>query len=79
LGGTAARAFAGTAAAYSAPFDPLDRATDLKTTKTSGGAVMFDQSRTFDGAGNVTSINTTMPNATDSQAFCYDEQDRLMP
>jgi len=62
---------------YSATYDLLDRATDLKTTKTSGGAVMFDQSRTFDGAGNVTTIGTTMPGGTDNQSFCYDEQDRL--
>jgi RHS repeat-associated protein len=62
---------------YSATYDLLDRATDLKTTKTSGGTVMFDQSRTFDSAGNVTSIATTMPSATDNQSFCYDEQDRL--
>jgi RHS repeat-associated protein len=62
---------------YSATFDPLDRATDLRTTKTSGGTVMFDQSRTFDSAGTVTSISTTMPGATDNQSFCYDEQDRL--
>jgi RHS repeat-associated protein len=62
---------------YSATYDLLDRATDLKTTKTSGGTVMFDQSRTFDGAGDVTSIATTMPGATDNQSFCYDEQDRL--
>jgi RHS repeat-associated protein len=38
---------------------------------------MFDQSRTFDGAGNVTSTATTMPGGTDNQSFCYDEQDRL--
>ena len=38
---------------------------------------MFDQARTFDAAGNVTSIATTMPGATDNQSFCYDEQDRL--
>jgi RHS repeat-associated protein len=60
---------------YSAIYDPLDRATDLKTTK--GSTVMFDQQRTFDGAGDVTLIAMTMPNATDNQTFCYDEQDRL--
>jgi RHS repeat-associated protein len=62
---------------YGATYDLLGRATDLKTTKTSGGAVMFDQARTFDGAGNVRTTQTTMPGATDNQSFCYDEQDRL--
>jgi RHS repeat-associated protein len=62
---------------YSANYDLLDRATDLKTTKTSGGTIMFDQSRTFDAAGNVSTASTTMPGATDNQSFCYDEQDRL--
>jgi RHS repeat-associated protein len=62
---------------YSASYDLLDRATDLKTTKTSGGTVMFDQSRTFGATGNVTTTSTTMPGATDNQSFCYDEQDRL--
>jgi RHS repeat-associated protein len=62
---------------YSATYDLLDRAKDLQTKRTSDGAVMFDQSRTFDGAGNVMTTNTTMPGATDNQSFCYDEQDRL--
>jgi RHS repeat-associated protein len=62
---------------YSASYDVLDRAFDLKTKRTSDGTVMFDQSRTFDGAGNVTTTNMTMPGATDNQSFCYDEQDRL--
>jgi YD repeat-containing protein len=63
---------------YSATYDALDRATDLKTTKTSGGAVMFEQSRVFDPSGNVDSASTTMPAGTDNQVFCYDEQDRLV-
>jgi RHS repeat-associated protein len=62
---------------YSATYDLLDRATDLKTTVTSGGATMLEQSRTFDAAGNVATTNTTLPAGTDHQAFCYDEQDRL--
>jgi hypothetical protein len=37
----------------------------------------FEQLRSFDGAGNVSSANTTLPAGTDNQAFCYDEQDRL--
>src|SRR5207302_1531787 len=61
----------------SATYDTLDRATDLKTKRTSDGATLFDQTRTFDGAGNVSTAQTTLPAGTDNQAFCYDEQDRL--
>jgi RHS repeat-associated protein len=62
---------------YSATYDVLDRATDLKTKRTSDNAVLFDQTRVFDAAGNVTTASSTMPAGTDNQAFCYDEQDRL--
>jgi RHS repeat-associated protein len=62
---------------YSASYDLLGRATDLKTKRTSDSATLFDQARTFDGAGNVSTASTTMPAGTDNQAFCYDEQDRL--
>src|SRR5207249_4760523 len=62
---------------YSATYDVLDRATDLKTKRSSDNTVLFDQARSFDGAGNVGTITTTMPSGTDNQAFCYDEQDRL--
>jgi RHS repeat-associated protein len=62
---------------YSASYDLLDRAFDLKTRRTSDGTTVFDQSRTFDTAGNVSTASTTMPAGTDNQSFCYDEQDRL--
>src|SRR5207244_13456313 len=62
---------------FSATYDLLDRATDLKTKRTSDGATLFDQTRTFDAAGNVSTANTTLPAGTDNQSFCYDEQDRL--
>jgi YD repeat-containing protein len=62
---------------YSASYDLLDRPTDLKTRRTSDGTTVFDQSRTFDAAGNVSTASTTMPAGTDNQSFCYDEQDRL--
>ena len=59
---------------YSATYDLLDRATDLKTTKTSGGTVMFEQARTFDGAGDgprsrprCRARRTTSPSATTSR------------
>src|SRR5439155_26906412 len=61
---------------YSATYDPLTRPTDLKVA--AGSTPMFEQSRSFDAAGNVSTANTTLPNgATDNQAFCYDAQNRL--
>jgi RHS repeat-associated protein len=62
---------------YSASYDALVRATDLKVTNASGSTTFFEQARSFDGAGNVRSANTTLPAGTDNQAFCYDEQNRL--
>jgi hypothetical protein len=62
---------------FSASYDALDRATDLKTKRTSDGTTLFDQARTFDAAGNVLTASTTLGAATDNQVFCYDEQNRL--
>jgi RHS repeat-associated protein len=62
---------------FSAGYDALQRATDLKVTNGAGSTVYFEQARAFDPAGNVTSANTTLPFGTDKQAFCYDEQSRL--
>jgi YD repeat-containing protein len=62
---------------YGATYDLLARATDLKVTKSSGGAILFEQARTFDPAGNVASASTTLPAGTDNQSFGYDEQNRL--
>ena len=59
---------------YSATFDALARATDIKL---SAAQTLFEQSRTFDVAGNVSTASTTLPTGTDNQAFCYDEQNRL--
>lgn len=62
---------------YSASYDALVRATDLKVTNGSGSTTFFEQARGFDGAGNVKSATTTVPAGTDNQAFCYDAQNRL--
>lgn len=62
---------------YSASYDALLRATDLKWTRASDGATLFEQARTFDGASNVTTASTSLQAGTDNQAFCYDEQNRL--
>jgi RHS repeat-associated protein len=61
---------------YSAAFDLLGRATDINV-KNGSLTVMFDQARTFDAGGNVSTIDTTLTAGTDNQAFCYDEQNRL--
>ena len=62
---------------YSAIFDALLRPTDRKITNYNSSTTLFDQARTFDAAGNVATINTTLPQGTDNQVFCYDEQDRM--
>jgi RHS repeat-associated protein len=62
---------------FNATYDLLARASDINVKRSSDQATMFDQARTFDGAGNVTTANTTLPAGTDNQAFCYDEQNRL--
>lgn len=60
---------------YSANYDSLDRQTDVKVMQSTN--TMFEQSRTFDAAGNVSSATATLPGGTDNQVFCYDEQNRL--
>jgi RHS repeat-associated protein len=62
--------------AYSATFDLLGRQTDINI-KNASLTVLFDQARTFDAGGNVSTIDTTLTAGTDNQAFCYDEQNRL--
>lgn len=65
---------------YGATYDALLRATDLRVyhgDPFTGLTIYFDQARTFDAAGNVTTANTTLTTGTDNQAFCYDEQNRL--
>ncbi|HKT03554.1 MAG TPA: RHS repeat-associated core domain-containing protein [Rugosimonospora sp.] len=60
-----------------AAYDLLGRLVDTGLTRVSDSTVLFDQARTFDGAGNVTSATTTLPQGTDRQQFCYDDQYRL--
>jgi RHS repeat-associated protein len=40
--------------------------------------VVFRSQRGYDAVGNVTAVNTTLAAGTDNQAFCYDEQNRLV-
>lgn len=63
---------------FAANYDLLARATSLTLTKTSTGAVMFQQNPTYDAVSNVTGATTTLPTGDDIQRFCYDEQNRLI-
>jgi RHS repeat-associated protein len=60
---------------FAASFDLLVRPTD--TNLSAGGSTLYDETRTFDGVGNVSTANTNITGSTDNQAFCYDEQNRL--
>lgn len=62
---------------YSASFDALARPNDLKTTRISDGATLFEEAPSYDAVGNIASETLTLPTGTDAQAFCYDEQNRL--
>jgi RHS repeat-associated protein len=62
---------------YAATYDLLLQLTDLKYTRVSDGATLFEEARTLDGVGNVKNLITTLPQGTDQQQFCYDEQNRL--
>ena len=42
-----------------------------------GSTTLFEQSRIFDPASNVTSATTTLSGQTDTQGFCYEELNRL--
>lgn len=65
------------ASSFSASYDLLDRATDVKVKRTSDGATVFDKARGFDAAGNVSTINTTLPTGTDNQAGTANTADSL--
>jgi RHS repeat-associated protein len=54
------------------------RLSSLSVTNASTSAVLFSSSRGYDAASNVTAVNTTFSAGTDNQAFCYDEQNRLV-
>ncbi len=82
VGPVTAATLAGGAAQYAAQYDAALRPTSLSVTRVSPAATLFSQTRSYDGAYNVTAASTTMwagnlGLGTDQQAFCYDEQDRL--
>lgn len=76
-GGVITGASLGGTYTYAASYDSLLRLTDTTITVSSTGTKLFEEARGFDAAGNVTSLNTTLPQGTDVQQFCYDEQNRL--
>ena len=54
------------------------RLTADSLSRVSDGTTLSNESLSYDPAGNVSAVSTTLPQGTDSQAFCYDEQNRLV-
>jgi RHS repeat-associated protein len=63
--------------AYAATYDQNLQLTDTTLTRTSDSTLLFEASRSYDPAGNVVHAWTRVPEGTDYQTFCYDEQNRL--
>jgi RHS repeat-associated protein len=63
--------------AYAASYDLNHRLSSASLTRLIDSTVLFQTQPSFDAAGNVVGVNTTLPQGTDNQAFCYDEQNRL--
>ncbi len=62
---------------YTASFDLLARPTAVKLSLASDGSTLFASQPSYDAVGNVSGVTTTLPQGTDTQVFCYDEQNRL--
>ena len=58
-----------------ASYDALGR--PAAETLTRGGATLYQQAPSYDAAGDVIYLGTTLPAGTDNQAFCYDDEGRL--
>ena len=63
---------------FAASYDNDLRLYSATVSATSGGTILYSTSRGYDAVGNVTSVGTTLAAGTDDQAFCYDEQNRLV-
>ncbi len=63
---------------YSASYDNDLRLATVSLSVVSTGTTDYATSRSYDAAGNVTNVNSTLAAGTDNQAFCYDEQNRLV-
>jgi RHS repeat-associated protein len=77
LGAMTGASLGGGTYAFAATVNALGQATDVRTS-TAGGTTLYEQSLTYTPAGNVATASTTLPGGTDNQAFCYDEQNRLI-
>jgi hypothetical protein len=62
---------------YSVGYHALLRPQTPSVQKISNGATVYSETDGYDAAGNVSSVNTTLPTGTDNQGYCYDEQNRL--
>jgi hypothetical protein len=58
-------------------YDDDARLTDMQFKRTSDGLLFFESGRAYDAGGNVATVWTRVPSGTDTQAFCYDEQNRV--
>ncbi len=63
---------------YSASYDLDTRLSSLSLVNANTSTTLFSSAPGYDAASNVTSVSTTLAAGTDNQAFCYDEQDRLV-
>jgi hypothetical protein len=63
---------------FGASYDADVRLSSLSVSNTSTCALLFQSQRGYDAASNVTSVATTLSAGTDNQAFCYDDQNRLV-
>jgi RHS repeat-associated protein len=73
-------AITGGTSSVSYSYDGLLRPTDTKYTYTpTGGSAqtLYEIQPSYDAIGNVAGLTTTLPQGVDTQAFCYDEQNRL--
>jgi RHS repeat-associated protein len=63
---------------WSFSYDADLRPTDSNVKLLSNNSTIYDEQLSYDAVGNVLTANTTLPTGTDHQAFCYDEQNRLI-
>ncbi|HEX5159755.1 MAG TPA: hypothetical protein VFW17_21275 [Ktedonobacterales bacterium] len=63
---------------FGASYDADTRLSSLSVSNTSTSAPLFQSQRGYDAASNVTAVATTLSAGTDNQAFCYDDENRLV-
>jgi YD repeat-containing protein len=84
IGGTANKTSVPTSIfSTSLGYDGMQRPVSSSATRTGASGPFWSQQRTFDNAGNILQLSTTLPTVsggsskTDDQSFCYDALDRL--